>query len=65
MAVADLRGEAPGTRVPLGQNFFIFMQFLGLFFQIVGWHPLSGVGTLPSGKFMDFTWTEFVQLFLS
>ena len=35
--VADLRG-APGTRAPspLGQNFYIFMQFSGKIRQIVG-----------------------------
>ena len=42
-AVADLRG-APGTRPPLSQNFFIFMQFLRKIRQIVGWRPPLPLG---------------------
>ena len=37
--MADLRGGARDARPPLGQNFFIFMQFLGKIRQIVGWRP--------------------------
>ena len=38
--VADLRGNARDARLPpLGQNFFIFMQFSGKIRQIVGWFP--------------------------
>ena len=40
---------AQGRRTPPGQNFFIFMQFLGKIGQIVGWNPLRG--WRPSGKY--------------
>ena len=48
-AVADLRG-APGTRLPGGQNSFIFMQFsakkIGSHIHLGSWRP-------PPGKILD------------
>ena len=39
-SVADLReGRQGRSPPPLGQNFFIFMQFSGKIRQIVGWRP--------------------------
>ena len=41
------QGRAPP---PLGQNFFIFMQFLRKIGQIVGWRPPLGIGAPPLGN---------------
>ena len=49
-AVADLRGGAPGTRAPLDQTFFIFMQFSGRIRQLVGWRAPFRVGAPPLGN---------------
>ena len=40
----------PGTRPPLGQNVFIFMQFSGKIRQIVGWRPPLGLTHPPLGN---------------
>ena len=42
------KGARP-SRPPLGQIFFIFMQFPGKIGQIIGWRPLGGWCT-PSGR---------------
>ena len=48
--VADLRGHEGRTPLPLGQNFFIFMQFSGKIGQIIGWHPPIGTSAPPLGN---------------
>ena len=40
--MADLGGAGGARPAPLGQNFFVFMQFLGKIGQIVCWRPLWG-----------------------
>ena len=56
ISVADLRGDARDVRPhrrappPLGQNFFIFMQFSGNIGQIIGWRPPLGLAHPPLGN---------------
>ena len=39
-----------GTRLPLAQNFLIFMQFSGKIGQIIGWRPPLGLAPPPMGN---------------
>ena len=46
---------------PLGQNFFIFMQFSGKIRQIVGWCPPFRVGAPPLGNLRSATVVDLIQ----
>ena len=54
-ADVDLHCKILDLRPPLGQIFFIFMQFSGQFGQIIGWRPLTIWSWYPSlGKKLDW-----------